>query len=67
MRLPDDGSGVRSVDSMEDFDEAVAAPEENGRGNKMVLIGLLVGLAGVIIGVTGIVLANQAQNQVRAL
>jgi len=52
---------------MDEFDESLELEPENGRGSKLGMIAIWIGIVGIVVGTTGIFLANQAQTKVRGL
>jgi LysM repeat protein len=67
MRLQDSVGNVRCSAMMDDFDEGITQEEENSNGSKVALIAVFIGIVGIVVGATGIILANKAQDEVKAL
>ena len=67
MRLPDRVGDVRCCSMMDDFEDVVTPESEAEPGSKIGVVAVFVAIFGIIVGVTGIILANQAQNEVKAL
>ena len=67
MRLPEGGGHLRFRFMMDEFDDSVPVEEETERGSKMGLFAVFIAIVGVVVGAIGIVLANQAQGDIKKL
>jgi LysM repeat protein len=52
---------------MDEFDESVSGVEVEERGSKLGLFAILIAIVGIVVGAAGILMANQAQGQLKAL